>query len=139
MQRYRPPTFGTVPFKGDRATKLGRFSDWLDTTLDSLQPDALAWERPILMPSDTVDLIELLYGMVGIAYAARWKRRLPFLEVPIHDAKRALTGSGRADKDQMITAAMSTMHWSVATHHEADAGAVGMIAYDNLFPRETDR
>ena len=135
LRRHETPRFGTHHLKGDVPTKLGLYAEWLDKMLDEHQPAGIAVERPILMPSDTVALLELLYGLVGISYGARWKRKLLCREIPIHDAKRALTGNGRATKEEMIHAAMGTMRWPVEDDHQADALAVGLCAYDSLWPR----
>jgi hypothetical protein len=132
-----PPRFGTLKLKGDVATKLAQFGNWLDDVYMVDPFDALAWERPLLAPTDTVDLLELLYGLVGICYAFVGKRShpMPWREVDVQTAKIALTGDHRADKDDMERAARNVMGWRVANHHQADAGAVGLVAYEQIWPR----
>ena len=49
--------------------------------------------------------------------------------------KMALTGNGKATKEEMVTAARRTMGWRVDTHHEADACAGGAVAYERLWPK----
>lgn len=147
LERGRVPLFGTLPLKGnDLATRLGAYLTWLEDMHVVHRFDAISWERPLLTPKDTVDKLELLYGLVGVAYAYAGKHELPWCEVTVEDAKFALCGAvtkvdaeGRRrkiDKDDMLTAAMSTLNWKVATHHEADAGGVGLCAYERLWPKE---
>lgn len=136
MRRYEVCQFGTLPMKHhDVDTKLGMYAEWLDKTCDREKPDGIAWEGPLLMPSDTVVLVKLLCGLIGITSACRYRRKLPYREVPVGDVKRAVTGHGRADKDMMVAAAMNVMDWNVEDHHQADAGGVGLCAYDELFPK----
>ena len=42
-------------------------------------------------------------------------------------------------KDEMVVAALQVMNWKVANDHEADAGAVGLVAYERLCPRSMQR
>lgn len=133
------PRFGTLVLEGpDLAWKIGRFGDWLDDqhTVDPF--DALAWERPLIVPTDTVDLLELLYGLVGVCYAFAGsdRHRMPWREVDVPTAKKALTGKAKATKDDMLYAARRTFNWEVHSHHEADAGAVGGVAYEQLWPKQ---
>lgn len=136
LKRGQRPRFNTLVLEGpDLSWKLGQFSRWLDEWHQVEQFDAIGWERPLLLPTDTVDLLELLYGLAGICYAFAGRRRMPWREVSVTDAKIALTGSGKATKDQMLYAARRTMGWRVATHHEADACAGGVVAYERLWPK----
>lgn len=135
MERGRPPLLGTLRLVGDRAMQHGRFLGWIEDMHMIHRFDAVAWERPIITPKDKVDKLELLYGLVGVAYAFVGRHSLPWCEVGIQEAKFALTGKSKADKVEMLAAAMNNLNWKVATHHEADAGAVGLCAYERLFPK----
>lgn len=136
MERGKRPRFATLTLTGpDLAWKLGRFLTWLDEQFAVYRFDALSWERPLLTPKDTVDLLELLYGLAGISYAFAGKHRLPWREVDVPTAKLALTGKSKATKEEMLYAARRTLNWEVTTHHEADAGAVGVVAYEQLWPK----
>lgn len=136
LQRGERPRFGTVVLEGpDLAWKLGQFSTWLDDWHAVEQFDAIGWERPLLTPTDTVDLLELLYGLVGICYAFAGRRKMRWQEVSVTDAKIAITGNGKAAKDDMLHAARRSMGWRVSTHHEADAGAGGVVAYERIWPK----
>lgn len=135
LERGRVPLFGTLRLVGDRATMLGRFGVWLDEFHMVHGFDSVAWERPLITPRDTVDKLEILYGLVGIAYAFAGARKLPHLEVTVQQVKFALTGKSNADKAEMVAAAMQVMNWKVANDHEADAGGVGIHAMGILNPR----
>lgn len=135
MVRGRPPLLGTLRLVGDRAKQHGKFLEWIEDMHTVHCFDAVAWERPIITPHDKVDKLELLYGLVGVSYAFAGKHRLPWQEVGIAEAKFALTGKSKADKNEMLAAAMNSLNWKVATHHEADAGAVGLVAYERLWPK----
>jgi len=136
LTRGERPRFGTLPLEGpDLSWRIGQFALWLDDWHAVEQFDALGWERPLLTPKDTVDLLELLYGLVGVCYAFVGRRKMPWREVSVTDAKIALTGKGKATKEEMLYAARRHMGWRVDTHHEADAGAGGVVAYERLWPK----
>lgn len=140
LKRGTRPRFGTLVLEGpDLSFKLGQLLVWLEGQYAVEPFDALAWERPLLTKTDTVDLLELLYGCAGICYAFIGLMRergvtLAWCEVSVEDAKRALTGKPRAGKDEMLYAARRTVNWQVHSHHEADAGAVGVVADARLWP-----
>lgn len=151
--RGQVPTFDTLRLEGlDLSYKIGQLLARLFDEYDSEPFEGLAWERPILTPKDTVDLIELLYGLVGACYAfvGLMRRRegihLKWTEVSTDDVKRALCHDlfvfderlnkrRKVDKNDMLHAARTMMGWRVRTDHEADAGGVGMTAFDRFWPR----
>ena len=135
-ERGSRPRFDTLRLEGaDLSRKLGQFLVWLEDQFAVDPFEALAWERPILTPKDTVDLLELLYGLAGVCYAFVGKHKLPWREVAVPTAKLALTGKSKADKDEMLYAARRTLNLEVHNHHEADAAAVGGVAYEQLWPK----
>lgn len=135
MRRHEVPKFGTLPLTGSIITRIGSYHQWLATMLDTVQPDGIAWEDLIKRPSDTVDKLKILYGLFGVTAGMAVARKLPCYQVLITSAKKALTGNSYADKDLMVHGAMSHMKWQVEDHHQADAGAVGLVAYDNLWQK----
>lgn len=151
LQRGRVPVFGTLLLEGpDLTFKLGQFLCFLYDEYDREPFDGIAWERPLLVPTDTVDKLELLYGLVGVVYAFIGDMRasgvvnLAWTEVTVDDAKLELCGAltkvvgnkrRKMDKDDMLYHARRTMNWRVVTHHEADAGAVGLVGYERLWPK----
>jgi hypothetical protein len=132
----RPPRFGTLEYGGQgKARIIGKFGDWL-SDMHSVEPwQGLAWERPLLTPKDTVDKLEILYGLVGVAYAFAGSRRhpMPHLEVDVPTVKKRLTGKARAEKPEVIEACWK-LGWKVGTDHEADACGVGLCAYRRMWP-----
>lgn len=136
LVRGSRPRFGTLKLEGpDLAWKLGQLLVWLEEQFAVDPFDALAWERPLITPTDTVDLLELLIGGAGLCYGFAGKHKLPWREVDVPTAKLALTGKAKADKDDMLYAARRVLNWEVRNHHEADAGAVGGVAYEQIFPK----
>ncbi len=136
MERGRVPLFQTLRLVGDRAQMAGKLATWLDEMHMVHRFDAVAWERPLFIPKkDNVDKLEILIGLVGVAYAFAGRSNLPWVEVTIQEAKFALTGRSNADKSDMIAAAMKDFKWKVATDHEADAGGVGIHAMGILAPK----
>lgn len=136
-QRGKKPTFGSFELEGpDLAWKLGQFSDWLDESFTVDPWTAMAWEAPLLMPTDKPELLKLLYGLVGVCYAFAGSRphRMPWQEVAVPDVKKQMTGRSNAKKPEMIAAARKVGFW-VKNDHESDAIGVGVFAYDRLFPK----
>ena len=76
--------------------------------------------------------LELHYGMVGILHMRAYHLQIPIVSVPISTAKKALSGKGNADKDEMLEAARARVAWKVGTHDEADAIAVGLVALSRM-------
>jgi hypothetical protein len=133
----RPPRFGTLSYASQGATRIcGQFSDWL-TEMFSVEPwQAIAWERPLLVPTDTVDKLEILYGLVGVVRGFVGSRRhlMPHLEVTVPEVKKRLTDKARAEKREVIEACWK-LGWKVGTDHEADACGVGLVAYRRIWPQ----
>lgn len=135
LQKGTRPRFGTVHLSGpDLAWKLGQFAVWLDEHYAADPFDAICWERPLLLRTDTVDKLELLFGLTGNCYAFAGRHRMPWREVSVPDVKKALTNRANATKEQMVFAAHRIAGWRVSNDHEADAGAAGLVAYARLFP-----
>ncbi len=140
-ERGTAPEFDTIKLEGDLNLKLGQFRVWLDDQYAVDPFEALAWERPLLMPTDTVDLLELLYGLTGECrgfIGQQWilhKNAVPWREVDVPTVKRALTGKAKATKDEMLYAARRVHGWNVHNHHEADSAGVGVIAYEQIYPK----
>lgn len=140
----RPPRFGTLPLGKSAGEEgiahivrmSGQFGDWLDD-LYAVDPwQAMAWEAPFLAPHDKVNKIKILIGLVGIAmrFAGSRHHPMPCLEVPPKEVKKRMTGRQDAEKVDVIGACWS-VGWKVGTDHEADACGVGLVAYEQLFPR----
>ena len=151
LERGHVPTFQTLKLEGpDLTFKIGRFQAWLFDEYDRDPFDGMAWEGSIKTDTDTVALLELLMGLAGACYAfvglmrEREGIHLAWCKVSVDDAKAELCGAAtkvvdgkrkKMDKDDMLYHARRTMNWPVTTHHEADAGAVGLVAYSRLWPK----
>lgn len=123
----------------DYGRRFAAFHDFLADTLTTMQPDALAFESPIL-PRGTMSMqttehtLRTLIGLVSIAELIARLREVRCLEVNVATAKKALTGNGRAEKSDMVAAA-TNRGWAVADDHQADACAVALVAMETLWPK----
>lgn len=132
-----PPRFGTIVLEGpDMPWKHGQFLVWLEDAYFREPFEALAWERPLKLPTDDVPLLVWLIGLVGIASAFAGKHKLRWCDVDVKEAKKALTNKQNATKEEMLWHAERGLGWQVRDHHQADAGAVGGVAYGRLFPKQ---
>lgn len=140
-----PPTFGTLRLHpaapGDHGRRFAQLHDWLDRTHTRLRLDALAYEKPILPRKSgdlatTMDTLTLLWGLTAVVQLFAGQRDLPCVGVPVQAVKKAITGKGTATKEEMVTAAVGkAWSWKVANDHEADAGGVGVVAYEQIWPK----
>lgn len=151
LERGKVPTFQTLKLEGpDLTWQCGHLNRFLYDEYDRDPFDGIAWERPLLTDTDTVKLLELLYGLTGVVngFIGDMRHRqivnLAWCVVTVDDAKAELCGAltkmvgekrKKMDKDDMLYHARRTMNWSVTTHHEADAGAVGICAFSRLWPK----
>lgn len=144
MERGSPPTFGTekLPpaFGGEQGRRFARLYEWLSDMLALHSFDAIAYERPILPRKSgdlatTMDTLTLLWGLCTVVQMFAHKAGMRCIACPVEQAKITLTGSRLAKKDQMVRAAMTDLNWKVADDHQADAGACGLWAYEQLWPK----
>ncbi len=108
--------------------------------------DALAFEEPFLpfkMSSDTfqtqVSTLKLLISLGGTVETVAKKWGLRCVEVATQQAKIAMVGFGRAPKDrkdwnwkQQMRIAAVRQGYAIADDNQADAVAVGKVAYHHL-------
>lgn len=106
-----------------------RFRAWLHDTKQRLE---LAGEQLALIRYERVDFVPAYAGANAAhiyggnrATVTMWAEHhgIPYEGVPVGTIKKALTGSGRAKK-QDIVAAVKRLGFKPATHDEADALAV---------------
>lgn len=144
LERGSPPTFGTerLPpaFGDDQGRRFARLDEWLSDMLALHGFDALAYERPILPRKSgdlatTMDTLTLLWGLCTVVQLFAHRAGMRCIACPVEQAKITLTGSKHAKKGDMVRAAMSDMNWKVADDHQADAGAVGVWAFEQLWPK----
>ncbi len=139
-----PPRFGTLrlpPAIGDaQGGRFSRLVAWLDGMLEQHRFEAVAYERPILPRKSgdlatTMETLTLLWGLCSMVQLFAHEQGLRCIACPVEQAKITLTGSKHAKKDDMVHAAMNDWDWKVANDHEADAGAVGVWAFEQIWPK----
>lgn len=112
---------------GDRLVALERaFESWLDTH----QPDAVAVERVFSQANVRTVMGTAQAGAVAITCAAR--RGLPVVLHTPSEVKAAVTGSGRADKDQVGAMVARLLHLD-AVPKPADAADALALAICHLW------
>lgn len=121
-----------------RPLKLCYFRRMLDVYFAEQHCDAVYYEAPVnlrvmMKIGATDDVIALLRGAVGVLESAAVHAGIQtVLPVPIHDARKVLTGKrtfkrikGKSTaKEEIAGAALRVMGLQVETDHEADAFAV---------------
>jgi len=112
---------------------LSTFSNWLALWVKE-NTDWIAYEQRMTGGARLGGRhLELHYGMVGALHLRAWHLGIPILSIPIGTAKKALTGTGRADKDAMLAAARERYpQHDVLEHDVADAIAVGLAALSRI-------
>lgn len=144
MERGRVPMFGTWKAPRTVEGEYGPAYAALWTFLDEMDQvhgfDAVGFEQPIKKRTDTLHILRLLTGFAvvvetwaGVVRLRPGRGSFQCVEVPVPTAKKALTGDSYAEKNAMVAAACR-LGWRVANDHEADAGAVGLVTFETLWP-----
>jgi len=70
------PTYGSIGKKGrSHPAIFGELQKWLITeTAGDKRPDVIAYEMPILRPTDTGDVVGILWGLAAIVQATAYQR-----------------------------------------------------------------
>ena len=144
LQRGTPPSFGTLDLptanEGEHQVRFAMLHAWLVRLRERQGYEALAFEQRILPRragelATTMHTLTLLWGLAAVTQLFAGQQGLACEAVAVRDAKKALTDKALATKDEMVVAALQVMNWKVANDHEADAGAVGLVAYERIWPR----
>lgn len=141
------PKFGTfkLPKAGpdDIAGRTLPLRFFLREMIALYRPDVLAFESPLILMGSKNDLammttaqtMRLQISLAGEVETTAKECAVPrVLEVATSSAKVALAGTARLGKDKkkaMLFAAIER-GWAVADDHQADAGAVALVAYSSL-------
>ena len=109
------------------SARLKTIYDRLRELLEKWNPDLLAMEEVFVLkqyPKAAISLGEVR----GIIYLASQERRIPVIEVRPTEVKSALTGSGRADKEQMkkMIRQILKIEDRLQTSHAGDALALAL-------------
>ncbi len=109
------------------ALRLKTIYDELKLLLDKWKPDLLVLEEVFVLKQFPKAAIQL--GEVrGVIYLAAQEMNLPVVEVRPTEVKSALTGSGRADKEQMKKAIRQILRIEspMSSSHAGDALALAL-------------
>jgi crossover junction endodeoxyribonuclease RuvC len=131
----RPPTLvatGVVRTGADEdiAARLLAIEHEIERWLDEYQPDAVAVERVFAQHNVRTVMGTAQAGAVAIVCAAR--HGLPVALHTPSEVKAAVTGSGRADKDQVTTMVMRLLRLTERPH-PADAADALALAICHLW------
>jgi Holliday junction resolvasome RuvABC endonuclease subunit len=144
LERGRVPSFGTEHLPpapvGQPAGRFAHLEAWLAAMREQHDYHALAYEAPILpfkagTLATTVPTLTLLWGLGTVVELVAYRAGLRCVACPVVQAKITLAGTWRATKDDMVRAALLRRHWTVADHHQADAAAVGIWSYEQIWPK----
>lgn len=145
------PTIGShrLPSTGDDVGRfLAAYRDWLVAKVSEVEPELVVFEAPILASVTTITVTRKLQGLAGVTemvitdlnatYRKLGAAEIEVAEVATTSVKKALTGSGRADKDQMIAGAR-LYGLNPSCSDEADAFGVWLLTVRKRFPKLAGR
>lgn len=148
------PRFGTYrlpkPYNPeDYGARCWPLMEFVEGMIEGHAPELIAFESPFIpmgptkgddglpgKPSFTTTqhALRLQISLATVIEMAAKKHRVECIEVATSSAKVALAGTARLGKEKkraMVIAA-SRRGWNIADDHQADAGAVCLVAYDHL-------
>lgn len=112
----------TIKGKGDSDSRICEYFRSMSELVGQKKPDSAAIERPFMgNKSSGPALLEYM----GILKLILQTTKIPFELVAVPTAKKAVTGDGRASKEQVMEAISKIYHFNPKTDNEADAVAVG--------------
>lgn len=144
---FGPADTGEVPTLGHvRLPKtgedVGRFliawEEWLTAMVAKVEPTLLLFEAPILAGSATPHVTRKLHALAGVTEMVAIRAGVECCELYPVTVKKALTGSGRADKDEMI-AACRAYGFDPQNADEADAFGLWLAALRIRHPAQAGR
>jgi crossover junction endodeoxyribonuclease RuvC len=122
LDHFRLPSTGT-----DVGLFLSAWEDWLRPQVREVGPSLIVFEAPILAGQTQIATTRKLQGMAGVTEMVAHRAGIECAEVATSQVKKALTGSGKADKAQMIAAAKA-YGFDPKTSDEADAFGIWLCA-----------
>lgn len=135
------PDFGfhDLPVTGDAIGRYAyAFEDWLTSIIEDRWPTAIIYEQPSTFkqttPATTIKLNGLAYHTELICY----RRSIGVAKVNPSKLKKFWTGSGRAQKEDMVRAARAR-GFAVLDDNVADALAIWVYSALTLAPEHAQR
>ena len=96
------------------------FVRWLDEMVSDHKPDLIVFEAPFAGAVRNANTGRMLFGFCALAEMVAYRHEIRVLECNNATVKKHATGSGRADKKQMVAAARAR-GWNPQDDNEADA------------------
>lgn len=125
------PRFGTkmLPKTGDEIGRfLVAFEDWLNDMITVEDPALVVFEAPILRRGGGNPIVaRKLMGLANCVETICYRRDVSCRQAHLATVKKSFTGSGRAEKAEMIAAARR-WGWDVRNDNEADALGLWTLA-----------
>ena len=124
------PTLGHIRMPST-GSDVGRFlcawEDWLSGWIGEVEPTLVIFEAPILPGQTQIATTRKLQGMAGVTEMVCHRRGIEVAELATSQVKKALTGSGRAEKADMMQACR-VYGFDPKTSDEADAFGIWLCA-----------
>lgn len=131
------PRFGTfkLPSTGEDIGRfLVKFEDWLNDMITVEAPGLVVFEAPILRRGGGNPVVaRKLMGLANSVETICYRRDVRCRQAHLATVKKSFTGSGRAEKADMIAMARR-WGWGVRNDNEADALGLWVLAVRNAAP-----
>ncbi len=112
---------GTVSFSRiDHGQMASQYRAWLLDMIDAHRPRQIVLETMFATPNAST---RPLAGLAVITHECAWSHDIPRAEMAPASIKKAVTGSGRAKKPEVM-AAVKALGWAFDSEHAADAAAI---------------
>ena len=138
---------GEIPMLGhvrmpSTGADVGRFlcawQDWLEPKVCEVEPTLIVFEAPILAGQTQIAPTRKLQGMAGVTEMVAHRHGIEVAELSTSTVKKALTGSGRAEKPAMM-AACRAYGFNPQVTDEADAFGIWLCALRLRHPTHAGR
>lgn len=133
--RPNPARSGQLKLREDRFEGGGirylRLLRWLEKLHEEIRLDLLVFEK--VAAHKGTDAAHVYGGMVAILTSWAEENGVPYAGIPVGEIKKHATGSGNANKDDVLQA-MRERGLKPASHDEGDAQAIWLIAREEIAP-----
>lgn len=134
------------PTGDDVGAFLCEAEDWIKEQVESTGATLIVYESPLLQGEATITTRRKLFGLAGVTEMVAHREGIECAELTATAVKKALTGSGRAEKHHMVEACRA---YGLEPHtytkdgkpasDEADAFGIWIAAVRLRFPKLADR